>query len=169
MTTYSRDDGTARAGAVDPSDPPEPDAEEGRHDDGRHYVGVVVIHGLGDEKRNNILLESVNALTFWFNHQAGLALRPTGPGRVWLTTRLTEDEDPDAPASRATIELEAPATAEDGMAHSAPLRLAFREVWWAQSFGVQPLGTTIRWARSSLALRGSGWPSAWSCSRSPSA
>lgn len=37
------------------------------------------------------------------------------------------------------------------MARSAPLRLSFREVWWAQSFGVQPLGTTIRWARVQFA------------------
>lgn len=47
--------------------------------DASHYTGVVVIHGLGDEKRNSTLMEVVNALTYWFNHKAELALRPTGP------------------------------------------------------------------------------------------
>ncbi len=112
-----------------------------------HFTGVVVIHGLGDEKRNSTLMEAVNAIAFWFNHHAGLALRPTGPGRVWLSTELTEKDDPDAPASRATIELEAPSVSHDGASGKSPLRLEFREVWWAQSFGIQPLGTTIRWAR----------------------
>ena len=69
-------------------------------EDASHYTGVVVIHGLGDEERNSILMETVNALTFWFNRKAGLALRPRGPGRVWLSTQLTEKEDPDAPASQ---------------------------------------------------------------------
>lgn len=110
------------------------------------YTGVVVIHGLGDAKRNDTLLESVNALTNWFNHTAGLTMRPAGTGRVWLTTQLVEDPDPDAPASRATIELEAPTTG-DQPGDASPVRLRFREVWWAQSFGTQTLGTTIRWAR----------------------
>lgn len=43
--------------------------------------------------------------------------------------------------------MEAPAPVADGAPYTPPLRLAFREVWWAQSFGIQPLGTTIRWAR----------------------
>jgi hypothetical protein len=68
--------------------------------DARHYTGVVIIHGLGDQERNSTLMEAGNALAFWFNHKAGLALRPTGPGRVWLSTQLTEKEDPDAAASQ---------------------------------------------------------------------
>lgn len=140
MATYERDYDSADTRAS---------AAEAEAEDRRHYIGVVIIHGLGDEKRNSTLLEAVNALTFWFNHRMGLALRSTGPGRVWLTTRLTEDDDPDAPASRAAIELEAPAAV--GASASAPLLLRFREVWWAQSFGIQPLGTTIRWARIQFA------------------
>ncbi len=115
------------------------------HTDTDHYTGVVVIHGLGDEQRNAILLDAVNALTYWFNHMAGLALRPAGSGRIWLSTQLGEESNPDDPASRATIELEAPATSQE--IPSRPLRLRFREVWWAQSFGTQSFGTTIRWAR----------------------
>jgi hypothetical protein len=51
-----------------------------------HYTGVVVIHGIGNQKRDETLVESLNALTYWFNHHAGLDLQPEGSGRVWLTT-----------------------------------------------------------------------------------
>jgi hypothetical protein len=49
-----------------------------------HYIGVVVIHGIGNQKRNETLVEALNALTYWFNHHAGLDLQPEGSGRVWL-------------------------------------------------------------------------------------
>src|SRR5262249_38746825 len=52
------------------------------------YTGVLVIHGIGNERRNQTLQEAANALTYWFNHHAGLELRATGPGRVWLETAL---------------------------------------------------------------------------------
>ncbi|HKS70584.1 MAG TPA: hypothetical protein VJQ45_09185, partial [Ktedonobacterales bacterium] len=107
------------------------------------YTGVVVIHGIGNEKRNATIEEAGNALTYWYNHIAGLALRPTGPGRVWLTTRLTEDDDPDAPASRATMTLSAP----DDHGADDTLRLELREVWWAQSFGLPSVGAALAWAR----------------------
>src|SRR5262249_40611404 len=99
-----------------------------------HYTGVVVIHGIGNEKRNATLEEAANALTYWFNQVAGLSLRPDGPGRVWLTTKVTDDENPDAPASRAFLDLEAPAADRDGRSErdaDSRLRLELREVWWA--------------------------------------
>ncbi len=112
------------------------------------YTGVVVIHGIGDEKRNETLQEALNSLTYWFNHKAGLALRPQGAGRVWVRTQLTIDDDPDAPASRATLELEPPADgAANGDGDASPLRLELREVWWAQSFGLPKIGQAIKWAR----------------------
>src|SRR5262249_21284006 len=88
-----------------------------------HYTGVIIIHGIGNEKRNATLEEASNALTYWFNHIAGLSLRPEGPGRVWLTTRLTDSENPDADASCATLEL-APSSADTAVpGEDAPLRL----------------------------------------------
>ncbi|HEX6797540.1 MAG TPA: hypothetical protein VF116_07495 [Ktedonobacterales bacterium] len=108
------------------------------------YTGVVVIHGIGNEKRNATIEEAGNALTYWYNHIAGLALRPTGPSRVWLTTRLTEDDDPDAPASCATMTLSVPG---DGDGADDTLRLELREVWWAQSFGLPSVGAALGWAR----------------------
>lgn len=112
-----------------------------------HYTGVVVIHGLGDIKRSATLEEVVNTLAYWFNHQAGLALRREGPGRVWVSAKLTDDPNPDERASRASIRLAAPkepAAPADG---DAGLRLEFREVWWAASFGLPSIGATIAWAR----------------------
>src|SRR5215813_12111368 len=69
------------------------------------YTGVVLIHGIGDQRRNVTLQEALNALTFWFNHHTGLAQRPVGTGRVWLQTRLTDDPNPDARASSAILDL----------------------------------------------------------------
>jgi hypothetical protein len=111
------------------------------------YTGVIVIHGLGDIQRNAILQQALNALSYWFNHVAGLALRPEGPGRVWLTTQLTDDVSPDAPASRATMVLTPPSTTAGALDGEAPLRLEFREVWWAESHGSPSVASTIRWAR----------------------
>ena len=127
---------TATAGA----DQPDGDSPD-------HYTGVVIIHGIGDEKRNETLQEALNALTHWFNHTVGLALRPEGPGRVWLRTALTIDDDPDAPASRATLELAAPSALTAASGGDPVLRLELREVWWAQSFGVPSLRSVFRWAR----------------------
>jgi hypothetical protein len=112
-----------------------------------HYTGVVIIHGIGNEKRNATLEEATNALTYWFNHVAGLSLRPEGPGRVWLTTQLTNDDNPDAPASRGTIELAPPLAESAAPSENVPLRLELREVWWAQSFGLPSVRSTLRWAR----------------------
>jgi Alpha/beta hydrolase of unknown function (DUF900) len=124
------------------------DSVGGSHTD--RYTGVIIIHGIGDIKRNATLQEAVDALTYWFNHEAGLALRPEGPGRVWLTAALTDDDNPDAPAARATIELEPPPALAGpaAMPAEAPvLRLEWREVWWAESFGLPSVGATITWAR----------------------
>jgi hypothetical protein len=116
-------------------------------DQADRFTGVVVIHGIGNEKRNKTLEDAANALTYWFNHIAGLSLRPEGPSRVWLTTQLTDDPNPDALASRGTIELvPSPAdqtTPEDG----SPTRLKLREVWWAESFGLPSVASSLRWAR----------------------
>ncbi len=111
------------------------------------YTGVVLIHGIGDEKRNETLQEALNAISYWFNHKAGLALRPQGPGRIWVNTQLTNDDNPDAEASCASVELQAPsgtvgATGPEG----DTLRLEIREVWWAQSFGLPSVGTALAWA-----------------------
>jgi hypothetical protein len=110
-----------------------------------HYTGVVLIHGIGDEKRNETLEEAVNALASWFNQEAKLEMRPAGSGRVWVTTELTIDDNPGARASRATIEIEPPASASGD--DSSLLLLQVREVWWAQSFGMPHLGQVLRWAR----------------------
>lgn len=113
----------------------------------RPYTGVVLIHGLGDISRNSMLRQDLNALSYWLNHEAGFAFRSEGPGRLWLTTELTDDENPDARASRATVEL-APPAAPAGAPDAGPvLRLDIREVWWAESFGQPDIPTTIRWAR----------------------
>ncbi|HEV7128670.1 MAG TPA: hypothetical protein VGN32_14670 [Ktedonobacterales bacterium] len=117
-------------------------------DDSGPYTGVIVVHGIGDEKRNDMLQETLNALTYWYNHVAGLALRPRGTGRVWVHTHLTDDNDPDSPASRALIELVPPA--RPGAApqdEPPPLHLKLREVWWAQSFGTPAPRSAMRWAR----------------------
>lgn len=117
------------------------------------YTGVVLIHGIGDEKRNETLQEALNALTYWFTQIAGLALRPSGAGRVWVHTDLTNDDDPDSPSSRATLELEAPshvAAQFAAVGGNRPLRLEIREVWWAQSFGLPPVGTSLAWATRQL-------------------
>jgi hypothetical protein len=117
------------------------------------YTGVVIIHGIGDEQRNDTLLQALDALTYWFNHHAGLQLQPAGQGRIWLTTALGKDADPDEPASRATMELVAPAASDPGQQtipgtdEGAGLRLEFREVWWAESFGLPNPGTVLSWAR----------------------
>lgn len=112
-----------------------------------HYTGVVIIHGLGDIKRSATLEEVVNTLAYWFNHQAGLALRREGPGRVWVSAKLTDDPNPDERASRASIRLAAPREPASPSAGAAGLRLEFREVWWAASFGLPSIGATIAWAR----------------------
>jgi len=111
------------------------------------YTGVVIVHGIGNERRNETLQEAVDALSYWFNHVAGLSLRPEGPGRIWLQTELTEDVDPDAPASRATLELAAPSTSAAIEGGPTTLRLELREAWWAESFGTPTLGSVLRWAR----------------------
>lgn len=115
--------------------------------DSSKYTGVVIIHGIGDEKRNETLEEALNVLMYWFNHVAGLALRPDGPGRVWLRTALTISNDPDASCSRATIELLPPAALGAATGHPEPLRIEMREVWWAQTFGLPSVGSALRWAR----------------------
>ncbi len=70
-------------------------AEHSLGGDADHYTGVVLIHGIGDEKRNETLQEAVN--------------------------------NPDAQASRATIELEPPAALAQEYGALAPLRLEFCE------------------------------------------
>jgi hypothetical protein len=109
---------------------------------------VIILHGMGYPQRNLALGEAVNAVTYWLNHKAGLALRTTGSGRVWLRTKLTHDDDPDAPASRATLDVVAPAqpgAATNGQADG--LRLEWREVWWARSFGLPPVNSALKWTR----------------------
>ncbi len=111
------------------------------------YTGVIITHGIGNEKRNDTLQEALNALTYWFNHEAGLTTRPDGPGRIWITTRLTDEDDPDKPSSRATMELVAPAMGDHQTGGDPPvLRLEWREVWWAQSFGLPSVRSALEWA-----------------------
>jgi hypothetical protein len=108
---------------------------------------VVLIHGIGAIKRNTTLVEAVNTLAYWFNHEAGLALRREGDGRLWLTAQLTDDPNPDAPAARAAMNLVAPDGSAITPESDAGLRLEFREVWWAESFGLPSVAETIRWAQ----------------------
>ena len=115
-------------------------------DSSSSYTGVLLIHGLGDIQRNATLQQITNAVTYWLNHVAGLMLAPEGAGRVWLTSDLTDDPNPDARASRATIELEAPAGVAFG-GEDPSLRLEVREVWWAEAFGLPKVAAAIRWAR----------------------
>jgi hypothetical protein len=116
------------------------------------YTGVVIVHGIGNERQSETLREALNAVTYWFNHKAGLALRAEGPGRIWLNTQLSDDNNPDAPASCATLELVPPvadqsASAVWGSDRQPPtLRTEWREVWWASSFGLPSLGKVFRWA-----------------------
>lgn len=110
------------------------------------YTGVVIIHGLGIERQSEQLQEALNALTYWFNHRTGLALREEGAGRIWLDTKLSDDNDPDAPSSRATLVLVPPAQGGDAAATPPALRMEWREVWWAASFGIQSVGKVFRWA-----------------------
>jgi hypothetical protein len=113
---------------------------------GKQYTGVVIVHGIGDVKRNATLQEALNALTYWYNKVGGLRLEPTGAGRVWLSTRLTDSLNPDDKASRATMELVAPDSEATALAGDGAVRLRFREVWWAESFGQPGVGAAIRWA-----------------------
>jgi hypothetical protein len=107
----------------------------------------VLIHGLGPIRRNGMLEQSLNALSYWFNHRAHLALRAEGSGRIWLAPELTDDPDPDQPASRASVELVAPNSTDAHANGPGGVRLEFREVWWAESFGLPDIGATISWAR----------------------
>jgi hypothetical protein len=116
------------------------------------YTGVVIIHGIGNQKRNATLAEALNALMYWFNHRVGLDLQPEGSGRIWLTTELRDDDDPDAPASHATLDVVAPANRDADPSLSADeastqVWLEFREVWWAESFGLPKVGPALQWAR----------------------
>jgi len=112
------------------------------------YTGVVIIHGIGNERQSETLREALNAVAYWFNHTAGLALRAEGPSRIWLDTRLSDDNVPDAPASCATLQIVPPAErSESGGETQAPaLWTEWREVWWAASFGLPSLGKVFRWA-----------------------
>jgi hypothetical protein len=116
------------------------------------YTGVIVIHGIGDIKRNTTLEQAVNTLAYWFNREAGLALRREGHDRIWLRAEFTDDPNPDAPAARATMNLAAP---EDGVVSpdaGARLRLEFREVWWAESFGLPAVRATLQWVGGVIRL-----------------
>ena len=103
------------------------------------YTGVVVIHGIGEEARNDTLLEALNAVSYWLNHEVGLQYRQTGQNRIWLKTHLGDDPDPDAQASYAKMLLQAPGS-------DSVLRVDMSEVWWAESFGLPSAGETLRWA-----------------------
>jgi hypothetical protein len=137
--------------AEDPSAPrePRPDsiltatthAPSHRGDPGdpaEQYTGVVVIHGIGNQKRNSTLLEAVDALTYWINHHAGLRLHAEGASRVWLTTELRDDDDPDAEASRATLTLVAPS----GIASGPDGKLWFTEYATGKIGRITPKGST---------------------------
>jgi streptogramin lyase len=134
-------------GAPGGIDRPEDRIESTESDERGPYTGVALIHGIGDQKRNETLQEALNALTFWFNQRVDLSQRPVGTGRVWLRTRLTDDANPDARASSATLDLVAADAANDALDGPSGLRLRFREVWWAESFGLPKVGDAIRWAR----------------------
>ncbi|MGO8950140.1 MAG: hypothetical protein ACLQUY_21285 [Ktedonobacterales bacterium] len=123
----------------------------------QRITGVVLIHGLGLIPRNDMLQRSLNALSYWFNHEVGLPMRPEGEGRLWLAPHLTDDPDPDQSASRAIVDLVAPRPAESTKTEStktdsspspdAAARLELREVWWAESFGAPNIAQTISWAQ----------------------
>lgn len=116
---------------------------------GAGYTGVLVVHGVGADRRNEALQTYINALAYWFNHVAQLASRPWGTGRVWVRTQLIDDNRPDAESSRATIEVVAPAdliaAASD---QSLPTELQFREIWWARSFGVPSAAAGLQVVRT---------------------
>ncbi len=111
------------------------------------YTGVVITHGIGDEKRNETLEEAINALTYWYNHMAGFALRPDGANRIWVTTNLSGADATDAPSSSATIELVAPPGGGAAAGQEDVCRLRIREVWWAQSLGLPSIPSALAWAR----------------------
>lgn len=123
----------------------------------QEFTGVVLIHGLGPIRRNGMLQQALNALSYWFNHDAELDMRPEGQGRIWLAPHLTDDPDPDQPASRATVDVVAHGTThatetDSTKTNSSPspdasVRLEFREVWWADSLGRPNIGQTISWAQ----------------------
>jgi hypothetical protein len=113
----------------------------------QRFTGVVLIHGLGLIPRNSMLQQVLNALSYWFNREAGLALATKGPGRIWLSPHLTDDPDPDQPESRATMDIVAPGPKNASAGRDSAVRLKFREVWWAESFGMPDIGQTISWAQ----------------------
>jgi hypothetical protein len=116
------------AAVTTPAPQPNGDAQD-------HYTAVVLIHGIGDIKRNTTLEEAVNTLTYWFNHEAGLRLRRAGKRRLWLTAQLTVDPNPDAPAARATMDL---AQAESRQTHQTATQ---RSGWsFARCGGRSPSG-----------------------------
>jgi hypothetical protein len=115
--------------------------------DQKHFTGVVLIHGLGLIPRNSMLQQALNALSYWFNHEADLGLSTKGSGRLWIVPHLTDDPDPDQPASRATVDLVARGNKNVPPSQDAAVRLEFREVWWAESFGMPDIGQTLTWAR----------------------
>ena len=146
--TISEHDSNGSVGTTD-TDTKRVDAGDGNQ---QRFTGVVLIHGLGLIPRNGMLQQSLNSLTYWFNHDAGLAMRPEGRGRIWLVPHLTEDPDPDQPASRATVEVVAPSASQSSTSTVVPTadssaRLQFREVWWADSLGLPDIGQTISWAQ----------------------
>ncbi|HEV2457188.1 MAG TPA: hypothetical protein VGS80_02405, partial [Ktedonobacterales bacterium] len=55
------------SGAPAPAHAPESDGKPTEP-----YTGVVVIHGIGNEKRNATLQQALDALSYWFNHHAEL-------------------------------------------------------------------------------------------------
>ena len=120
---------------------------DGRDGGDQHFTGVVLIHGLGLIPRNRMLQQALNALSYWFNYKAGLHLSTRGPGRFWLTPHLTDDPDPDQPASRAIMDVVAPSPTNGADSQDGAVRLEFREVWWADSFGIPDIGQTISWAQ----------------------
>ena len=111
---------------------------------GRPYTGVVLIHGIGSEKKNDTLQEVLNALAYWLNHVAKLSLRPSGPDRIWIETNLLEVDNPDTAASTATVELCGRSMAPGEV---STLLLHLREVWWAQAFGLPSARAALQWAR----------------------
>src|SRR5260370_32396605 len=111
-----------------------------------HYTGVLIIHGLGAIKRNATLQEATDALTYWFNREAGLALRPSGPGRIWLTTALTDDTNPDAHAARASMQIEV----SDGQA-TVPHALTSLQLEWRGGLGAEALCLPSRGANPRVA------------------